>query len=92
MGPKQHLPKATKLIGRHIRFTLDGIDLDVDQGYVDSAFKAYGLEGSSSVSSPAVKDKVETNEERTDILLRRLLEKGWSICPRVSRGSRTPQS
>eukprot|EP00973_Karenia_brevis_P004336 593734-Karenia_brevis.AAC.1 len=30
IGPGEHLPSTTKIIGRHIRFVNDGIELEVD--------------------------------------------------------------
>ena len=73
IGPAEHLQKRTKIIGRFVTFTDEGIDIEVDPKYVQDAIKAYHLEDSNPVLSPAAKGKVESREERSQMLLRRVL-------------------
>ena len=47
------------------------------------AIEAYQLTVASAVSTPIVKEKPETKEERTQILLIRILEKGTCEVPKV---------
>ena len=69
------MPSTTKIIGRHITYVEDGIEIEVDGSYVKSAIESYGLEESNLATTPVVKAKHETKEEKADIMLRRILEK-----------------
>ena len=73
IGPGKHLPKTTKIIGRHISFVPGGVDIEVDKKYIESSIEAYGLEKGNSAASPAVKVSNESKEERSALMLRRVL-------------------
>ena len=76
VGPGKHLASETVIIGRHIRFTKEGIEIEVDEKYVRSSLEAYGMENCKAISTPAVKAKVESKEERSQLMLRRVLGRG----------------
>ena len=73
IGPGKHLPSSTKVIGRHVTFTEAGVEIEVDKKYVEQALESYSLLDSKSAASPAEKGKVESKEERSQLLLRRVL-------------------
>ena len=73
IGPAKHLESSTKVIGRHVTFTREGLEIEVDQKYVIESLESYGLLDSNPVVSPAAKGKVESKEERSQLLLRRIL-------------------
>ena len=79
IGPGKHLESTTKIIGRHITFVSDGIEIEVDNKYIQSSLEAYGLENSNPVATPAVNSNPESKEERSQLLLRRILGKSKDV-------------
>ena len=75
VGPGKHLESSTKIIGRHITFTSEGVEIEVDKKYIQDSLIEYGLQDSNSVATPAIKGKPESKEERSQLLLRRVLGK-----------------
>ena len=73
IGPEEHLQKEVKIIGRYVRCTEEGWEIEVDPSYVDDAIAAYDLEECSSSVSPATKGNPETKEDRRELLMRRIM-------------------
>ena len=44
IGPEKWQEKELKVVGRRIRITPQGVEVEVDQVYLDSAVQAYGLQ------------------------------------------------
>ena len=76
IGPDDDHEKELKVIGRYIRMTSQGVEIEVDPKYAVQAIEAYGMANAKSVVSPGSKEDDLDNEGRKDLLRRRLLEEG----------------
>ena len=73
IGPKQGMKHDTKIIGRIVKFVPGGIDIEVDTSYIESAIADYNLISANATATPAARPAAETREQRTELLLRRVL-------------------
>ena len=64
IGPGDGLEKEVKVIGRWIRITGEGVEVEVDGRYLEQALKAYGLEDAKPVVTPATKKEPSQDEIR----------------------------
>ena len=88
IGPQTHLDNEVKVIGRWIRATEQGIELEVDSRYVQQAIEAYGLQEAKEVATPAVKEETLDGEARRDILVKRLLGESRGMTEKDSQEER----
>ena len=88
IGPNDEHEKELKVIGRHVRLTSQGVEVEVDAKYAEQALEAYGMTGAKSVTSPGAKENDLDNEGRRDLLRRRLLEEGKPMSEKVAEWER----
>ena len=65
IGPQPELGKELKVIGRWIRCTTNGWEVEVDTRYIEEAIDEYGMGNDGKpASTPSTKEKEETHEDR----------------------------
>ena len=74
IGPESHQDKELKIIGRTVRVTADGVEVEVDPKYLASAAEAYGLQGCKAVATPGAKEEDTDHTGRRELLRKRLLD------------------
>ena len=73
IGPGEHQDKELKIIGRWVRITKDGVELEVDAKYQAQAIQNYGLGEARAAATPAAKEDDMDAPGRRALLERRLL-------------------
>ena len=73
IGQEDEHEKELKVLGRWIRLTPDGVEIEIDAKYIQEAIDAYDLGDAKSVATPATREEEEDKEDRQQLLRRRIL-------------------